>query len=472
MCRVPLETSIFTAEFYAILYALHLLLSRCYSSYAHSSQIQIDQVRAHQHNHINHNFKIKVDKEHQHHQRSRSTRNINITKGQGRQGTPTSPKVKVDKEHQHHQRSRSTRNINITKGQGRHGTPTSPKVKINKEHQHHQRSRSTRNTNITKGQGRQGTSTSPKLKVDKEHQHHQRSRSTRNINITKGQGHQGTPTSPTINYNSTGKNISHLRQITPLVPSYFGLSSGHVPYLLIRPKEDVEGHSSSRTDYAVELGPQQQFSSPVDTRTPTCRYILCTYVSSLKMFRLSAFRSDPANEVGKLISAKKTKLQTLAHEYHLDVPHGATKSDLHNLILDHLLDNGSIDPDSHENYSITNRHTIAAMKLKLEQTKEQRHLATLERERQKEALQFKESEASFERERQKEALQFKEREAALERERQKEALQLKESEATLERERQKEQAARHKEELEYEYDLAKKKAEFQLVAAQNKLTSL
>ncbi len=60
------------------------------------------------------------------------------------------------------------------------------------------------------------------------------------------------------------------------------------------------------------------------------------------MFRLSAFRSDSANKIGNLISAKMTELKTLAHEYQLHVTHGANKSDLHNLILDHLLDNRSI----------------------------------------------------------------------------------------------------------------------------------
>nr|XP_045612421.1 genetic suppressor element 1-like [Procambarus clarkii] len=70
-----------------------------------------------------------------------------------------------------------------------------------------------------------------------------------------------------------------------------------------------------------------------------------------------------------------------------------------------------------------NRHTTAAMKVKLELAKEQRQLATLERERQKEALQLQKEQAAlqreqveFQREREREELEVKERDLEIQRE--------------------------------------------------------
>ncbi|XP_069175668.1 putative uncharacterized protein DDB_G0271982 [Procambarus clarkii] len=177
------------------------------------------------------------------------------------------------------------------------------------------------------------------------------------------------------------------------------------------------------------------------------------------MFRLSAFRSDPASEVVNFIRTKRIELQTLAHEYQLDVPPGANKSDLHNIILDHLLDEGIIDSDSHDNYSIADWHALAAMKLKLE-------LAKIEREQQKEALQ-----------QQKEALQIKKDEAAIKKEEQeceaaleKEALQRKEREVAIQREREREQLEARKRHLEMQREHDKKQAESILEYRRRELT--
>lgn len=51
---------------------------------------------------------------------------------------------------------------------------------------------------------------------------------------------------------------------------------------------------------------------------------------------------------GTLIRATKAEMLTLVNEYHITAPHGATKTYLHNLILDHLLDNDNITSESHE----------------------------------------------------------------------------------------------------------------------------
>ncbi|XP_069183642.1 glutamic acid-rich protein-like [Procambarus clarkii] len=82
----------------------------------------------------------------------------------------------------------------------------------------------------------------------------------------------------------------------------------------------------------------------------------------------------------------------------------------------HALDEGKIDSETQESYSIADRHDLTTMKLKLE-------LAKIEREQQKEALQ-----------QQKEALQMKEREAALRKEKQ-------EREAAIKKEQQEREVA-------------------------------
>ncbi|XP_069191745.1 putative uncharacterized protein DDB_G0271982 [Procambarus clarkii] len=132
----------------------------------------------------------------------------------------------------------------------------------------------------------------------------------------------------------------------------------------IRPKKDTVGHSSSSTAYAVELGPQQQFSSPVDNRTPT--------------------------------------------------------------------NGGIIDSDVHENYSIADRHALAAIKLKLE-------LAKIEREQQKEALQIKREEAALKKEEQEREAALKERETALHRERERVKLETRKRHLEMQREHDKKQ---------------------------------
>ncbi|XP_069157058.1 myb-like protein X [Procambarus clarkii] len=135
----------------------------------------------------------------------------------------------------------------------------------------------------------------------------------------------------------------------------------------------------------------------------------------------ASFRNDPASEVGNLSRAKRTELQTLAHEYHLDVPHGANKNDLHNLILDYLLDEGKIDSEAHENYSTADKHALAAMKLKLELAKIEREQLQEHAAYEKESLQRREREAALKKE--EAALKKEEREMALKKE---EATQLRE----------------------------------------------
>ncbi|XP_069195383.1 GRB10-interacting GYF protein 2-like [Procambarus clarkii] len=154
------------------------------------------------------------------------------------------------------------------------------------------------------------------------------------------------------------------------------------------------------------------------------------------MFRVQAFLNDPAGEIGTLCRAKRTELQTLAHEYYLDVPHGANKNEIHNLIMDYLLKEGRIDSETHETYSIADKPDLATMKLKLE-------LAKLERKQQQAALQMKEREATLrerEQEREaalaKEALQMRKEEAAIRKEEQEREAALREREAALRKEEQ------------------------------------
>ncbi|XP_069166996.1 centrosome-associated protein CEP250-like [Procambarus clarkii] len=176
------------------------------------------------------------------------------------------------------------------------------------------------------------------------------------------------------------------------------------------------------------------------------------------MFRLQAFRADPAGEIGNLSRAKRIELQTLAHEYQLDVPHGANKNELHNLLLDHLLEEGKIDSETHETYSIADKPDLATMKLKLE-------LAKIEREQQREAAAIrkeeKEREAAIrkeEKEREaalaKEALQLRKEEAALRKEEQEREIALKERETAILRERERVQLeAKHRHlEMQREHD--------------------
>ncbi|XP_069168902.1 trichohyalin-like [Procambarus clarkii] len=174
------------------------------------------------------------------------------------------------------------------------------------------------------------------------------------------------------------------KQIIILVPWYFDLSSGQSTLSsAIRPKEDTEGHSSSSTDYVAELGPQQQFSSPVDTRT-------------------------------------------LTHE-------------------------GKIDSETHENYSIADKHALAVMKFKLE-------LANIEREQQKEALQIREREAALRKEEQEREVALKEREMALKKE-----------DAALHEERERVQLEARQRHLEMQREHDKKQADMALACHQQEL---
>ncbi|XP_069157724.1 mitogen-activated protein kinase kinase kinase kinase 4-like [Procambarus clarkii] len=86
--------------------------------------------------------------------------------------------------------------------------------------------------------------------------------------------------------------------------------------------------------------------------------------------------------------------------------------------MDHLLDERTIDSETHETYSIANKTDLATMKLKLE-------LAKLEREHQQAALLMKEREATL-----------REREAALRKEEQEREAALREREAAMRKEEQ------------------------------------
>ncbi|XP_069173547.1 uncharacterized protein [Procambarus clarkii] len=119
------------------------------------------------------------------------------------------------------------------------------------------------------------------------------------------------------------------------------------------------------------------------------------------MFRLSTFRQNPNDEVGRLIRATKAEMLTLVNEYHLTDAHGVTKTD----------------------FIVVYKNALAAIKLKLE-------LAIAERERLKEL-------ASFE----KETLQRKERKAELQLKLAEKQLELRERELEIQREHEKKQAA-------------------------------
>ncbi|XP_069189234.1 uncharacterized protein [Procambarus clarkii] len=104
-----------------------------------------------------------------------------------------------------------------------------------------------------------------------------------------------------------------------------------------------------------------------------------------------------------------------------------------------LTNEGTIDSKTHENYYITDKHALAAMKLKLE-------LAKIEREQQ-EALQIREREAALRKEEQECEVALKERAAAL-----------KEREATLLREREREHLEARKRDLEIQREHSKQLA--------------
>ncbi|XP_069192079.1 putative uncharacterized protein DDB_G0271982 [Procambarus clarkii] len=140
----------------------------------------------------------------------------------------------------------------------------------------------------------------------------------------------------------------------------------------------------------------------------------------------TAVKQNPNDEVSTLVRATKAEMLTLVNEYNLTAPHGATKTDLHNLILHHLLDNDAVTPESHEHSLIADKNALAAMKMKLE-------LANAERERLKEQVALE-----------KETLQRKEREATLQRK----ALQLHKEQAALQREQVEFQREREREQLE------------------------
>ncbi|XP_069191437.1 early endosome antigen 1-like [Procambarus clarkii] len=70
---------------------------------------------------------------------------------------------------------------------------------------------------------------------------------------------------------------------------------------------------------------------------------------------------------------------------------------------------GKINSETHENYSIVDRHALTTIELKLE-------LAKLEREKQKEALQMRKEKAAIRKEEQERDMALKEREAALRKE--------------------------------------------------------
>ncbi|XP_069194282.1 uncharacterized protein [Procambarus clarkii] len=136
--------------------------------------------------------------------------------------------------------------------------------------------------------------------------------------------------------------------------------------------------------------------------------------------------------------------------------------DISHIPADHHFDEGKIDSEAHENYSIADKHALEAMKLKLE-------LAKLEREQQTEALQMREREAALRKEEQereaalaKEALHRKEREAALRKEE-------REQEATLLRERESEQLEARKRDLEIQRAHSKQLADSALEYRQQKL---
>ncbi|XP_069184928.1 uncharacterized protein [Procambarus clarkii] len=165
------------------------------------------------------------------------------------------------------------------------------------------------------------------------------------------------------------------------------------------------------------------------------------------MFRLQAFRADPAGAIGTLSHAKRAELQTLAHEYQLTVPYQANKSEIHNLLLDHFLEQGKIDSETHETYFIADKTDLATMKLKLE-------LAKIEREQQREAAAM-----------QREALEQQREAAAIRKEEQEREIALKEREIAL---KERETTLR-KEEQEHEVALLRERERVQLETKQRQL---
>ncbi|XP_069167682.1 uncharacterized protein [Procambarus clarkii] len=177
------------------------------------------------------------------------------------------------------------------------------------------------------------------------------------------------------------------------------------------------------------------------------------------MFRLQTFRANPAGEIGTLSRAKRTELQTLAHEYQLEVPYQANKNDLHNLLLDYYLEQGKIDSETHETYYIADKTDLATLKLKLE-------LAKIEREQQREALEQQERAAAIRRDEQ-------EREAALRRDEQEREAALRreehEREVALLRERERVQLETKQRELEIQREHDKQQATLALECRQREI---
>ncbi|XP_069191041.1 uncharacterized protein [Procambarus clarkii] len=115
---------------------------------------------------------------------------------------------------------------------------------------------------------------------------------------------------------------------------------------------------------------------------------VCLEVKTRNVIQEAKVRQNPNDEVGTLVRATKAEMLTLVNEYNLTAPHGATKTDLHNLILDPLLDNDAITPESHEHYLIADMNVLAAMKLKLELTNAERERLKEEAALQRELLQL------------------------------------------------------------------------------------
>ncbi|XP_069176298.1 putative uncharacterized protein DDB_G0271982 [Procambarus clarkii] len=142
---------------------------------------------------------------------------------------------------------------------------------------------------------------------------------------------------------------------------------------------------------------------------------------------------------GTLIRATKAEMLTLVNAYHITAPHGATKTYLHKIILDHLLDNDNITSESHEerlsSHEIEDRAFHSRTRTSEENSQDtegttcstKKKQAELQRELEKEQLEFQ-------REREREQLE-------LQREREQEALKVRERERKLQREHAEKQAA-------------------------------
>ncbi|XP_069170796.1 uncharacterized protein F23F12.8-like [Procambarus clarkii] len=176
------------------------------------------------------------------------------------------------------------------------------------------------------------------------------------------------------------------------------------------------------------------------------------------MFRLAAFGANPEEELHTLIRATRAELITLTTEYHITPPHGVTKAELHNLIIDHLADNDLITPEQQDQHRVTDKTTLTHMKLKIElaqleaaaderKREMRRQEAELTRERDREQRQLQQQEAELQRAREQEQFRFYEQKAELERAREQERLhnlqheaELQRQQADLQRQRQEQEA--------------------------------